>query len=130
VLDHLNTNKDSAPMPHAGRPVHTRPEDQSGSDDTLVCRCEEITRGEVKEAVAAGARTIGEVKMILAQGWATARVDVRHVCSNAIVAPWLPRTPPPPVSDRTAIRPPLHRCRRVCLQMPRITRLPERQGEG
>ncbi len=37
-------------------------------DDTILCRCEEINLGEVKAAVAAGARTIGEVKMITRSG--------------------------------------------------------------
>ncbi|MDR3577672.1 MAG: FAD-dependent oxidoreductase [Anaerolineaceae bacterium] len=37
-------------------------------DDTIVCRCEEISLGEVKAAVAAGARTIGEVKMVTRVG--------------------------------------------------------------
>ena len=37
-------------------------------DETNLCRCEEISLGEVKAAVAAGARTIGEVKMITRAG--------------------------------------------------------------
>ena len=37
-------------------------------DDTILCRCEDISMGEVRAAVAAGARTIGEVKMITRSG--------------------------------------------------------------
>lgn len=37
-------------------------------DNTILCRCEEVTLAEVKAAVEAGARTIGEVKMITRSG--------------------------------------------------------------
>lgn len=37
-------------------------------EDTILCRCEEITLGEVRAAVDAGARTMAEVKMITRAG--------------------------------------------------------------
>jgi NAD(P)H-nitrite reductase large subunit len=38
------------------------------TDDTIVCRCEEITMGEIKEAVADGAKEMSEVKRITRLG--------------------------------------------------------------
>lgn len=32
------------------------------NDDVIVCRCEEVTLGEIKEAINAGARTVTDVK--------------------------------------------------------------------
>jgi NAD(P)H-nitrite reductase large subunit len=40
----------------------------SPSDDMLVCRCEEVTKGEIRQAVHAGLRTFGEVKRYLRVG--------------------------------------------------------------
>ncbi len=37
-------------------------------DDTIICRCEEISLGEIKAAVKMGARSIGEVKMLTRTG--------------------------------------------------------------
>jgi NADPH-dependent 2,4-dienoyl-CoA reductase/sulfur reductase-like enzyme len=37
-------------------------------DETLLCRCEEVSLREVKAAVAEGARTLGEVKMVTRAG--------------------------------------------------------------
>lgn len=37
-------------------------------DDTIVCRCEEITKGEIRRAVHAGMYTMNEVKRFLRVG--------------------------------------------------------------
>jgi len=37
-------------------------------DDLLVCRCEEVTRGDIRKALHAGLRTFGEVKRYLRVG--------------------------------------------------------------
>jgi bacterioferritin-associated ferredoxin len=37
-------------------------------DDMIVCRCEEVTKGEIRRAVHDGARTFGEVKRRLRTG--------------------------------------------------------------
>ena len=42
--------------------------DDSKSGDTLVCRCGEITRGEVLEAIQEGARSVDEVKRMTRAG--------------------------------------------------------------
>ncbi|NPV55295.1 MAG: FAD-dependent oxidoreductase [Anaerolineae bacterium] len=61
------------------------------NDDTLVCRCEEITLGEVREAVAAGARTLTEVKMITRTGMGNCQGrmcerSVAHALVDALAA--------------------------------------------
>lgn len=38
-------------------------EDGTAEDDILVCRCEEVTLGEIKKAIADGARTVTGVKL-------------------------------------------------------------------
>jgi NAD(P)H-nitrite reductase large subunit len=37
-------------------------------DDVIICRCEEITRGEIRKAVYDGMRTMNEVKRYLRAG--------------------------------------------------------------
>jgi len=37
-------------------------------DDTIICRCEEITKGEIRRAVYDGMRTMNEVKRYLRTG--------------------------------------------------------------
>ncbi|MDR3304890.1 MAG: (2Fe-2S)-binding protein [Clostridiales Family XIII bacterium] len=37
-------------------------------DDMIVCRCEEVTKGEIRRAVCEGLRTFGEVKRYLRCG--------------------------------------------------------------
>lgn len=36
--------------------------DRETEQDVIICRCEDISRGEIEEAIAAGARTLSEVK--------------------------------------------------------------------
>ncbi len=78
-------------------------------DDTLICRCEEITLGEVKAAVAAGARTLGEVKMITRTGMGNCQ---GRTCERAVAGALLQQLagqPATPTSVGTfTTRPPLH----------------------
>ena len=79
------------------------------NDDTLICRCEEITLGEVKAAVAAGARTIGEVKMITRTGMGNCQGRMcEHGVSNAILAALAAEKATPQQVGFYSIRPPLH----------------------
>ena len=50
-------------------------------DDTILCRCEEITLSEVKAAVAAGACTLPEVKMITRVGMGNCQ---GRICENPV----------------------------------------------
>jgi NAD(P)H-nitrite reductase large subunit len=61
-------------------------------DDMLVCRCEEVTKGDIRRAVHAGLRTFGEVKrysragMGLCQGQTCQRL-VRSVMATELKMP-------------------------------------------
>ena len=39
-------------------------------DDRIICRCEEITKGEIRKAVHDGMYTITEIRRYLRAGWA------------------------------------------------------------
>jgi NADPH-dependent 2,4-dienoyl-CoA reductase/sulfur reductase-like enzyme len=77
-------------------------------DDTIICRCEEITLGEVKAAVAAVARTIGEAKMVtrVGMGNCQGRMCERSVV-NAIIQELIMEDVTPETVWMYSIRPPL-----------------------
>ncbi len=77
-------------------------------EDTLLCRCEEVTLAEVKAAVAAGARTIGEVKMVtrVGMGNCQGRMCERSVV-NAIIQQMIQEHATPETVGMFTIRPPL-----------------------
>jgi len=78
-------------------------------DDTILCRCEEITLAEVKAAVADGARTIGEVKMITRTGMGNCQ---GRMCENSVSAAIIQALVAEKATHesigRYSIRPPLH----------------------
>lgn len=62
-------------------------------DDMLVCRCEEITVGEIRKAIAEGARDVTGVKrrvragMGLCQGKTCERLVVQILCRELKISP-------------------------------------------
>ncbi|MDX9850950.1 MAG: NAD(P)/FAD-dependent oxidoreductase [Anaerolineaceae bacterium] len=52
-------------------------------DDTIICRCEEISLAEVKEAIRNGARSIGEVKMLTRTGMGNCQ---GRMCEHSVTA--------------------------------------------
>src|SRR5690606_26937483 len=52
-------------------------------DDTIICRCEEISLAEVKEAIRNGARSIGEVKMLTRTGMGNCQ---GRMCEHSVAA--------------------------------------------
>jgi NAD(P)H-nitrite reductase large subunit len=64
----------------------------SDGDGLVICRCEEVTRAEIEEAIAEGARTVNEVKrrtragMGLCQG-NTCRRLVRQILAERMGQP-------------------------------------------
>ncbi|MDR1070691.1 MAG: (2Fe-2S)-binding protein [Gracilibacteraceae bacterium] len=64
----------------------TKPFIAKADDDMLVCRCEEVTKGDIRRAVHAGLRTFGEVKRYVRAGMGLCQGQTcqRLVC--AIVA--------------------------------------------
>jgi D-hydroxyproline dehydrogenase subunit alpha len=77
-------------------------------DDTIICRCEEISLGEVKAAVAAGARTIGEVKMVTRVGMGNCQGRMcEHSVVNAIIQELVNENATAETVGTYTIRPPL-----------------------
>jgi bacterioferritin-associated ferredoxin len=78
-------------------------------DETILCRCEGITLGEVKAAVADGARTIGEVKLITRTGMGNCQ---GRICERSVGAAIVQALATQPVTPESvggySIRPPLH----------------------
>lgn len=78
-------------------------------DDTILCRCEEVTLGEVKKAVAMGAKTIGEVKMITRSGMGNCQGRMcEHSITGAIVNALSTELATFKTVGFNSIRPPLH----------------------
>ncbi len=50
------------------RVANTAPFVEKSDDDMIICRCEEITKGEIRHAVYDGMRTTNEVKRYLRTG--------------------------------------------------------------
>jgi NAD(P)H-nitrite reductase large subunit len=76
----------------------------AGDDDVLVCRCQEVTRGQVRAAIANGARSLRDVKLAtrammgLCQGRTCRREIARELAAaGADPARLLPRRERPPV---------------------------------
>ncbi len=59
---------DGLPRPFVDAMYAPRPEDFSFEDDTVLCRCENITVGDVRQAVAEGVRDLNEVKIVTRSG--------------------------------------------------------------
>lgn len=77
------------------------------NDDLIVCRCEEVTLGEIKEAIKSGARTVTDVKrrtragMGLCQG-KSCEIIVQRQLSIQL---GLSSEEADPAKDRTPVRP-------------------------
>jgi NADPH-dependent 2,4-dienoyl-CoA reductase/sulfur reductase-like enzyme len=75
------------------------------ADDTIVCRCEEVTAGEIKAAAAEGAATVSGVKRLTRAGmgacqgricgWAVAHAVAPAVAEAGFNAPRIPVRPVP-----------------------------------
>lgn len=78
-------------------------------DDTIICRCEEITLGEIKDAIQMGARSIGEVKMLTRTGMGNCQ---GRMCEHTVAAIIADQLASEGVTREEvgyySIRPPLH----------------------
>jgi NADPH-dependent 2,4-dienoyl-CoA reductase/sulfur reductase-like enzyme len=54
-------------------------------DDTVICRCEEITQGEIRRAIASGAHTTNEVKLLTRAGMGNCQ---GRMCAH-LIARWV-----------------------------------------
>jgi thioredoxin reductase/bacterioferritin-associated ferredoxin len=74
-------------------------------DDTLLCRCEEVTRGQVKQALASGAIDLHQVKLYTRTGMGYCQ---GRFCS-VLIAPLISQATGQPLSDVQpfTVRPPI-----------------------
>ena len=71
VLKRFEQLKGSQTVPAtstAGGQVPAKEDEAFNDDDLIICRCEEITRGEIKEAIRSGIRTLNGIKRITRAG--------------------------------------------------------------
>ena len=65
---------------------HLGPFEARPDDDVIVCRCEEITKGEIRRAVHAGMYTMNEVKRCLRAGMGLCQGQSCNKNVRAIIA--------------------------------------------
>jgi NAD(P)H-nitrite reductase len=94
-----------------GRLKSGNPFEPQTGDDLIICRCEEITKGEIRQAIYDGMRTMTEIRrylragMGLCQGQTCARlvkaILVKELAeSSANLEPAMSRAPARPVEMR------------------------------
>jgi bacterioferritin-associated ferredoxin len=93
-----------------GRGTSPKPEQtaSSGTDDDLIlCRCEEITRGEIKKAIRNGMQTVSGVKRITRAGMGLCQGQTCERLVTQILAQELGRAPAElePMTARAPVRP-------------------------
>jgi len=76
-------------------------------DDRIICRCEEITRGEIKEAIRNGMQTVSGVKRITRAGMGLCQGQTCERLVTQILARELGRAPADlePMTARAPVRP-------------------------
>lgn len=80
---------------------------EAPDDDILVCRCEEITKGEIRQAVHAGMFTIEEIRRFLRTGMGLCQGQTCGKLVKGIVARELKVSPLAiePATSRAPMRP-------------------------
>jgi NAD(P)H-nitrite reductase large subunit len=76
-------------------------------DDLIICRCEEITRGQIKEAIRNGLQTVSGVKRITRAGMGLCQGQTCERLVTQILARELGRPPAElePLTARAPVRP-------------------------
>lgn len=67
--------------------------DEKLKDDMLVCRCEEVTVGEIKEAIRQGAKDVTDIKLRTRAGMGLCQGRTCEALIQAILRQELGRTP-------------------------------------
>lgn len=80
---------------------------EAGDDDMLVCRCEEVTKGEIRKAVHAGMFTMEEIRRYLRSGMGLCQGQTCGKLVKGIVARELKVSPLEiePATSRAPMRP-------------------------
>ncbi|MBI5605442.1 MAG: (2Fe-2S)-binding protein [Deltaproteobacteria bacterium] len=76
-------------------------------DDLVICRCEEITKGEIKEAIRNGLKTVSGIKRITRAGMGLCQGQTCERLVTQILARELGQTPAAlePMTARAPVRP-------------------------
>ncbi len=79
----------------------------SDDDDLVICRCEEITKGEIKEAIRNGLKTVSGIKRITRAGMGLCQGQTCERLVTQILARELGRAPAAlePMTARAPVRP-------------------------
>ncbi len=80
---------------------------EAADDDMLICRCEEVTKGEIRQAVHAGMFTIEEIRRFLRSGMGLCQGQTCGKLVKGIVARELKVSPLEiePATSRAPMRP-------------------------
>lgn len=89
------------------RTIDLGPVDPKPDDDMIVCRCEEVTQGEIRQAVHDGMFTIAEIRRYLRCGMGLCQGQTCAKLVKGIVARELNVSPDElePASSRAPMRP-------------------------
>ena len=91
----------------APAPQPAQADASAAGDDLIICRCEEITRGEIKEAIRNGMQTVSGVKRITRAGMGLCQGQTCERLVTQILAKELGRPPAElePLTARAPVRP-------------------------
>jgi len=103
VIERFNKLKGRATGPKTPAAEATTPAD----DDLVICRCEEITRGAIKEAIRNGMQTVSGIKRITRAGMGLCQGQTCERLVTQILARELGRPPAElePMTARAPVRP-------------------------
>ena len=109
VIERFKQLKGIAPAPFKekrGAPVEPR-QTPADDDDLIICRCEEITKGEIKEAIRNGMRTVSGIKRITRAGMGLCQGQTCQRLVTQIIAEELGQSPADiePTTARGPVRP-------------------------
>lgn len=102
---------------YTARVKKMKPAEPLPDDDMIICRCEEITKGEIRAAIHAGMYTLNEIKRFLRPGMGlcqgqTCGVHVKRILAAelginpSLLTEWTPRSPMRPITLEDAARMP------------------------
>lgn len=102
VIERFNQLKDGKTPPPAKEAAAPAPD-----DDVIICRCEEITRGEIKEAIRNGMHTLNGIKRVTRAGMGLCQGQTCQRLISQILASelGLPPAEVEPSTSRAPVRP-------------------------
>lgn len=103
VIEHFKKIKGIKTLPKP----EGKPSSPADDDDLIICRCEEITKGEIKEAIRNGLQTVSGVKRITRAGMGLCQGQTCERLVTQILARELGKSPAvlEPMTARAPLRP-------------------------